>query len=119
MKLGNIDVENILERFESGDTFLDLFLLLFQLLEVIQENPQSSEVYHIATLEETAKSIVVEAEETRKKILKGEKITTTLSTLISDTDTKLEDGLLSEMLDDTTHFFGDEVHFQHGETDMA
>jgi len=89
-KLGNIDAEIIIKRFEDGEGFDDYFLLLFQLLEVIDENPDGEEVYHILKLEEDTQKLVYTAEETKKKILEGEKLTANISKLIGETDAELE-----------------------------
>lgn len=118
-KLGNIDAEIIIKRFEDGEGFDDYFLLLFQLLEVIDENPDGEEVYHILKLEEDAEKLVYTAEETKKKILEGEKLTANISKLIGETDAELEQWILGKILDDDTHFHGEEILFGHGDTEIA
>ena len=118
-KLGNIDAEIIIKRFEDGEGFDDYFLLLFQLLEVIDENPDGEEVYHILKLEEDTQKLVYTAEETKKKILEGEKLTANISKLIGETDAELEQWILGKILDDDTHFHGEEILFGHGDTEMA
>lgn len=118
-KLGNIDAEIFLKRFEEGESFEDFFTLLYKLLEVIDENPSKQEVYSVLKLEEKVESLVYSAEETKQKILEGDKVTANISSLIGETDASLEEWLLEKVLDDDTHFHGDEIHFAHGDDDMA
>jgi hypothetical protein len=68
-KLGNIDAEIFLKRFEEGEYFEDFFLLLYKLLEVVDENPKSEEIYSVLKLDEETQSVVYDAEKTKEKIL--------------------------------------------------
>ena len=64
-----IDAENIMKRFEEGETFLDLFHILFELLEVLPENPQAYEVYHVSNALEQAQDALSESQSVEEKIL--------------------------------------------------
>jgi hypothetical protein len=64
----------MLERFEAGENFEDFFMLLFKLLEVVNEDPKSAEIYSILKLDEEIQKDVFSAEENKQKILAGESI---------------------------------------------
>lgn len=68
-KLGNIDAESILERFENGETFFDFFTLIIEILEILPENPQSYEVYTVSNSLEEAEKLLSKASSTQEKIL--------------------------------------------------
>lgn len=118
LKLGNVDAERILEQFESGEIFEDFFKLLYKLLEVLDENPWSKEVFTLFETVEETEAEVMSAEQTREKILAWDRLTANISWLVGRLDGELEEGVLSKILEDDTHFHGDEVQFWHGE-DMA
>ncbi|MCH8518508.1 hypothetical protein LAT59_01990 [Candidatus Gracilibacteria bacterium] len=111
-KLGNIDAENILRRFEEGETFFDLFHIISEILEILPENPQSYEVYTASNALEEAEDILSEAESTQEKILKGQKLTTSVSKLIGETDAELDSEVLSRLLDASTDFVGEDIYFR-------
>jgi len=111
-KLGNIDADNILERFEQWETFFEFFDIMREILDILSENPQSYEIYTISNTLEEAKNIVSEAELTREKILSWEKLTTSVSQLISQTESELDSGILSKILEDDTDFVGTDIYFR-------
>lgn len=113
IKLGNIDAEKILERFENGESFEDYFFLIYQLMEVIDENPDGEEIFQLIDKEDEAESLVVEAEENTKKILAWESLIMKIAALFGKTEAHLEEGVLEKILDKDTHFIGDEIHFAH------
>ena len=119
LKLGNINAEEILRKFETGESFEDFFMLLYKLLEVVNEDVEWDEIYSLLDMQEETEELVVTAEETKKKILEWEELTASISSLLWDTDGKLEWEMFEKLLDDDTHFHGDEVQFAHGDTDMA
>ena len=41
----------MLEKFEAGQNFEDMFMILFTLLEVVNEDPKWEEVYSILKLD--------------------------------------------------------------------
>lgn len=120
-KLGNIDAELMLRRFEEGEYFEDFFMLLFKLLEVINENPDGEEVFSTLKLLDDTEGWVLEAEATKQKILDGEKVSANIANLMGETDSDMQEGILEKILDEGTHFIGDEIHFAHNqeEVDMA
>lgn len=111
-KLGNIDAENILRRFEEGETFFDLFHIISEILEILPENPQSYEVYTASNALEEAEDILSEAESTQEKILKWQKLTTSVSKLIGETDAELDSEVLSRLLDASTDFVWEDIYFR-------
>ncbi|MDA9129033.1 hypothetical protein N9J72_00975 [Candidatus Gracilibacteria bacterium] len=118
-KLGNVDAEKILKQFEAGENFEDFFMLLYKLLEVAQENPDGAEVYSLLhTLEETEEE-VVSSEQTKQKILEGEQLTASISSIMGDLDGELEGEILEKILDEETFFHGDEIQFTQTEQEMA
>ena len=119
IKLGNIDAERILQQFESCESFEDFFLMLYKLMEIVDENPNAKEIFTTLDLVEETEEEVLSAEQTKKKILKWEELTASISNLLWDTDGKLEWELLEKILDDDTHFHGEEVHFAHWDNEMA
>lgn len=123
VKLWNIDAQRILEKFEAGESFEDYFFLLYKLLEVIDENPSSEEIYSALKNEESIKNEVFSAEENKKKILEWESLVMSIASLFSRSESKLEEGeldegLLGKILDESTDIIGEEVHFNR-EDDMA
>ncbi len=111
-KLGNIDAESILERFENGETFLDFFTLIFEILEILPENPQGHEVYTVSNSLEEAEKLLSKASSTQEKILSWQKLTTSVSSLISKTDAELDSAVLTRILNDSTDFVWEEIHFR-------
>ncbi len=110
-KLWNVQASILLERFESGEYFEDFFLLIFELLEIINENPDGEEVFSTLKLDDDTESLVHKAEVTKEKILNGEKITANISSLIGETDSHMEWWVLEKILDEDTDLVGDELHF--------
>ena len=94
-------------------------MLLYKLLEVVNEDVEWDEIYSLLDMQEETEELVVTAEETKKKILEWEELTASISSLLWDTDGKREWEMFEKLLDDDTHFHGDEVQFAHGDTDMA
>lgn len=119
MKLGNVDAEKILKQFEAWESFEDFFMMLYKLMEIVNEKPEGKEVFSLLDLVEETQEEVLSAEQTKKKILEWEELTANISNLLWDTDGKLEWELLEKVLDDDTHFHGDEIQFAHGDTEMA
>lgn len=111
-KLGNIDAENILERFELWETFFELFNVIREILDILPENPQSHEIYTASNALEEAENILSEAEVTKEKILSWEKLTTSVSQLISQTESELDSDLLSKILEEGTDFVGTDIYFR-------
>jgi len=64
-----IDAENVMQRFEAGETFFELFDILREILDVLPENPQSYEIYSVSHADETAQDILSESQATQEKIL--------------------------------------------------
>jgi len=120
MRFGSIDAEKLLRQFDECKTFQEMFLLLYKLFEVLWENDENTESFIVVEEANIIEKIVLTAEQTKEKILEWEKITADISSLISDTDAEIEQWILEEILDDDTHFHGDEILFSHGEEkDMA
>lgn len=116
IKLWNIAAEKILERFENGEVFEDYFMLLHKLLEVIDENPSSEEIYQALWVEEDIQDEVITAEENKEKIMKWDFLIVKIASLFSKTDSKseeqeLEDWILEKILDDSTDIVGEEIYF--------
>ena len=111
-KLGNIDAENILRRFEEWESFYDFFEIIFEILEILSENPQDYEIYSITNALEDTEDLVSQAETTQQKILQWQKITTSISTLISETDSNLESSILEKILDENTDIIWENIHFR-------
>lgn len=116
IKLGNINAQIILERFEAGESFEDFFMSLFQLLEIIQEDPNGEEIYSILKLDEEIQDDVFTAEENKQKILAGESIVMKIASIFSrweqNSEQKdLEDGLLDKILDENTDIVWDDIYF--------
>ena len=111
MRFGSIDAEKLLVQFDQCETFQEMFLLLYKLFEVLWEDSETQESFQV--LEETMliEKLVIKAEDTKEKILDWEKITADISSLISDTDAELEEWILEKILEDDTHFHGDEILF--------
>lgn len=114
LKLWNIDAEIALQKFESGESFEDFFMLLYRLMEVVDENPSGKEAYSLLDTVEETEEEVISAEETKKKILEWEELTASISGLMGKLDGEIEGELMERLLDDDTHFHGDDIHFQHG-----
>ena len=119
IKLWNIDAEKMLQKFESWESFEDFFIMLYELMEIVGENPEGKEVFSLLDDTEETQEEVISAEETKKKILEWEELTANISSLLWETDGKLEWELFEKILEDDTHFHGDEVQFAHGDTEMA
>jgi len=111
-KLGMIDAENIMRRFEAGETFFELFDILREILDVLPENPQSYEIYTVSRADETAQDILSESQSIEEKILSWKKLTTSLSQLIGDIDSELDSGVLTRILDESTDFVGEDIYFR-------
>lgn len=99
-------------------------MLLFQLLEVVNENPDGEEIYSLLNIHEETQDEVLSAEKTKEKILAGESIVTKLASLFSKAESKLEeeelnDGLLGKILDESTDIIGEDIHFNREEDEMA
>lgn len=115
-KLGNIDAKIILERFEAWENFDDYFFLLFELLEIIDENPDSEEIYSVLKLDDVIGDDVFTAEENKKKIIEWESVVMKIASLFSVWDAKneeqeLEEWLLEKILDDDTDIVWEEIYF--------
>lgn len=119
-KLWNIDATIMLERFESGEGFEDFFMLLFKLLEVVNEDPNSQEIYSILKLDEEIQDDVFTAEENKEKILAWESIVMKIASLFSKWETKsdediLDDGLLDKILDENTDIVWEDIYFNRND----
>jgi hypothetical protein len=106
----------MLERFEAGENFEDFFMILFRLLEVINESPNKEEIYSILKLDEEIQDDVFTAEENKQKILAGESLVMKIASLFSKGDGKhdesdITDGLLDKILDESTDIVGEDVYF--------
>jgi len=117
MRFGSIDAEKLMQEFDQCETFQEMFLLIYRLFEVLGENDENKESFQLLEESFIIEKIVFTAEETKEKILEWEKITADISSLIGDTDAELEEGVLERILDDDTHFHGDEILFSHWEDD--
>ncbi len=118
IRFGSFDIEAVLNQFENCESFEDFFILFYKLFEVLDEDEEAQRSYHVQEEKELVVNILEDAKQKKEKILKWEKATATISSLISETDWLLEEWMLERMLDDGTHFIGNEIHFQH-EQDMA
>jgi len=123
-KLWNINAQILLDRFEAGESFDDFFMILFQLLEVINEDPNGEEIYSILKLDEELQDVVFSAEENKQKILAGESLVMKIASLFSKShteweETELDEGLLEKVLDENTDIVGDELYFNRPEDDNA
>jgi hypothetical protein len=105
-----------LEQFERGKNFQDFFLLLYKLFEILVEESEVHKVFLQEEKKNLVRGVLETATERKKKILAGEQVTAKMSDLISQTDRELDSGVLSALLEDDTHFFGQEVHFAHSDT---
>lgn len=115
-KLWNIDAKIMLERFEQGESFEDFFMLLFKLLEVVNENPNSQEVFNILKLDEDIQDEVFTAEENKQKILAWESLVMRIASLFSKSDANVDEQelwewMLEKILDDTTDIVWEDVYF--------
>jgi len=116
VKLWNIDAQILLDRFEAGESFEDFFMLLFKLLEVVNEDPSGEEIYSILKLDEEIQDDVFTAEENKKKILAGESLVMKIASLFSKShrewiETEMDEGMLEKVLDESTDMIWDELYF--------
>ena len=118
MKYGNIDAQKLMKQFDQCETFTEMMMLIYQLFEILWENDETKESFQVVEEVELIEKLINKAEDTKEKILAGEKVTAKVSKLISETDAQLEEWILEKILEDDTHFHGDEIHFAH-EDDMA
>jgi len=123
-KLWNIDAQIMLDRFEAGENFEDFFMLLFKLLEVINEDPSGEEIYSILKLDEEIQNDVFTAEENKQKIMAGESLVMKIASLFSKThteweETELDEGLLEKVLDESTDMVWEELYFNRPEDENA
>lgn len=79
-----------MQRFENCRNFEDFFRLLYELFDILEENPQKEEIYQVLSDETSLKSLVFTAEKTQEKILAGESIIARISQLFSHHDAKME-----------------------------
>lgn len=125
MKLWNIEAEKILQRFEEGECFEDYFMILFRLLEVLDENPSKKEIHQVLENIDELDSQVHKAEETKNKILVGESLIMNIAWLLWLIDTKIHEKgidveLLEKVLDTSTDIVWDEIHFnRESDEEMA
>ena len=115
-KLWNIDAAIMLEKFEAWENFEDFFMLLFKLLEVVNEDPNSEEIYSILKLDEEIQDDVFTAEENKQKIIAWESIVMKIASLFSkwvhkDSGEELEDGILDKLLDESTDIIWEDIYF--------
>lgn len=115
-KLWNIDAQIILERFESWENFEDFFMLVFKLLEVVNEDPNSQEIYSILKLDEEIQDDVFTAEENKQKILAGESLVMKIASLFwkwthKEWEEQLEDWILDKLLDENTDIVWEDIYF--------
>jgi len=76
----------MLEKFENGESFEDYFILIYKLMEIIDENPSNEEVFTLSEIEESTTQIVYTAEENKQKILDGESLVMRIAGLFSRAD---------------------------------
>ncbi len=119
MKFGSIDAQKLMKQFDQCETFTEMMHLLYQLFEILGENSEMKESFQAIEEIEFVDKLIIKAEHTKEKILQWEQITARVSNIISDTDARLEEGILERVLDSDTHFHGDEILFAHGDDDMA
>lgn len=115
-KLWNIDAKIMLERFEQGESFEDFFMLLFKLLEVVNENQDSREIFSLLNLDDDIQDEVFTAEKNKQKILAWESLVMSIASLFSRGDAKKEEQelwewMLEKILDDTTDIVWGDVYF--------
>lgn len=115
-KLWNIEASIMLEKFEAWESFEDFFMLLFKLLEVVNEDPNSQEIYSILKLDEEIQDDVFTAEENKQKILAWESLVMKIAGLFSkgthkDSEEELEDGILDKLLDENTDIVWEDIYF--------
>jgi len=106
----------MLEKFEAWENFEDFFMLLFKLLEVVNEDPNSEEIYSILKLDEEIQDDVFTAEENKQKIIAWESIVMKIASLFSkwvhkDSGEELEDGILDKLLDESTDIIWEDIYF--------
>lgn len=91
-------------------------MLLYRLFEILGEDTEIQEVFVKEEKKQVVKSLLQTAAERKKKILAGEQVTAKISDLVSKTDNVLESGVLAALLEDDTHFLGQDIHFAHSDT---
>jgi len=122
-KLWNVQASIVLEKFEKWENFEDLFMLLFKLLEVINEDTSWEEIYSLLKLDEDIRSDVVVAEENKQKILDGESLVMKIANLFSKSEShteeeQLDEWLLAKVLDENTDIVWEDIYFNR-EDDKA
>ena len=105
-----------MKQFETLENFQDYFLLLYRLFEILGEETEVQEVFHREEKKELVKHLLETASERKKKILAGEQVTAKISDLVSKTDSNIETWVLTALLEDDTHFLGQEIYFAHSDT---
>jgi len=115
IKLWNIDAKRILDRFESWESFEDIFLLIFKIMEIINENPNKQEIYTLLLVDDETKDEVFSAEENKKKILEWEslvmKIASMFSKWHSEWEEEIAEGMLGKLLENDTDIVWEDVYF--------
>lgn len=109
-----------MRKFEEGESFEDYFMILYKLLEVLDENPYSEEIYQLLAIEDEIQSDVFSAEENTQKILQGDFLVTKIASLFAKSDAKAEesqadDGILEKLLDESTDIVGEDIYFNRPE----
>jgi len=118
IRFWSFDIESVLQQFDNCESFEDFFLLFYKLFEIIGEDDEAQTSFHAKEEKELVTSILEDADQKKEKILKWEKATANISSIISETDWQLEEWMLEKILESWTHFIGSDIHFWH-EDDMA
>lgn len=115
IRFGSFNIEDMLRQFDSCESFEDFFLLLYKLFEIIGEDEEAQKLFQVAEEKNVIQSLCEDAKTRKEKILKWERVTAKISNIISEIEDQWELWLLDEMLKNSTHFIGEEIHFAHGE----
>ncbi len=123
LRLGSVEAEKFRERFEKGETFSDYFDILWELLDILQEHPDTKEIYTILDNENEIQQRVHEAEEIKNKILEGESVVMSIAKMLwyleqHQWEWDTHEKMLEKLLDTSTQLVWEELHF-HSEDDKA
>ena len=84
--------------------------------EILESDTETQPSFQVQNETSVVQDLLEEAEYRKEKILAGQQVTAKITDIISHTDTQLEAGILSHLLEDDTHFHGQEILFAHSDT---